>query len=348
MVASIGVPYVWFTNFTAYRLAILSHAFLMWLFVPIMMVATKKAWESYFGHKNLNRYFVNLTTMVIALTGSVALMLITINQIMTMSFDRLVVPPLFTALMPVYTCYALIETYTAWKGEKDRILKLELEKSRAAWSAPSVQIKPHFLFNSLNMLEHLVESSPDIAQVCIRRFADLYRGILESSNKLTVTLADEIELVRNYLYIQKLRIGDRLEITIDVPESLLGVALPPNVILNCVENSVKHGFEKSLAKGRLRVNVSEENGKVKIEISNESANAVDTELATSATSSGFGQDYIRNRLRLLYGGAASFEFVPSATSGRATIRIPKSIAEVAAKMEGQRSSRKMNLQKCLV
>ena len=104
------------------------------------------------------------------------------------------------------------------------------------------QLNPHFLFNALNTLGHLVQTAPDRAMSTLYRLTGLLRAVLRKTDGQFVTLGEEIEIVTSYLEIEHERFGERLSVTIDVPEELRALRLPPLLLQPLVENAVKHGI----------------------------------------------------------------------------------------------------------
>lgn len=102
------------------------------------------------------------------------------------------------------------------------------------------QIDSHFLFNSLNVLSGLIEKDPEMAQDFIDEFSRLYRYVLESIDKRVVTVEDEINFARSYLYLQQMRYGKGLEFQVDLASELLNGYLPPLSLQVVLENACKH------------------------------------------------------------------------------------------------------------
>ncbi|MFW7380254.1 MAG: sensor histidine kinase [Oligoflexus sp.] len=117
------------------------------------------------------------------------------------------------------------------------------------------QMKPHFLFNSLHMIASLIEIDRDVATEATYLLADLYRLILQSSKAPTSTLKCELDILENYLEIQRMRFGERLKYRIHVDLPIVSIYVPHLVLQTLVENAVKHGIEKSLDGGDIIIKV---------------------------------------------------------------------------------------------
>ena len=127
--------------------------------------------------------------------------------------------------------------------------------------ALQARIRPHFLFNSINAVLSLVRSDPKQAETALQDMADLFRVLMRDNREL-VPLADEVELCRQYLALEKLRLGDRLQVEWHL-NSMPGDALvPPLVLQPLLENAVYHGIEPSEAPGVVSINIFYKGGEV--------------------------------------------------------------------------------------
>jgi two-component system, LytTR family, sensor histidine kinase AlgZ len=124
----------------------------------------------------------------------------------------------------------------------------------ARLQALQARIRPHFLFNSINAVLSLVRSEPQRAETALEDLADLFR-VLMRDNRDLAPLADEVELCRQYLELEKLRLGERLVVDWNV-KSMPGDALvPPLMLQPLLENAVYHGIEPSVEPGTLSINI---------------------------------------------------------------------------------------------
>ena len=115
-------------------------------------------------------------------------------------------------------------------------------ESRARFQALQARIRPHFLFNSLNTVASLTRSNPELAERLIEDLADLFRACLADSTDAS-TMADELKLVRGYLDIEALRLGERLQVDWDVEDMPEDTTVPSLLLQPLVENAVYHGIE---------------------------------------------------------------------------------------------------------
>src|SRR5690606_14624814 len=136
--------------------------------------------------------------------------------------------------------------YILFKYRERRINKwaqLEQERIQFEYDRLNNQVNPHFLFNSLNTLTHLIEEQKDEALVYTHRLSDLYRNILDYRNRDLVRVQEEWTILSDYLYIQTQRFGDALKITRDIPKEILEEGkLPPMSLQMLLENAIKHNI----------------------------------------------------------------------------------------------------------
>jgi two-component system sensor histidine kinase AlgZ len=132
----------------------------------------------------------------------------------------------------------------------------------ARLQALQARIRPHFLFNSLNAVLSLIRSDPNRAETALEDLAELYRALMQDNRRLT-TLADELTLCRQYLNLEQLRLGERLQVDWDV-EAMPGDALVPQLLLQpLVENAIFHGIEPGLEPGTVLIRITRDKDQVR-------------------------------------------------------------------------------------
>jgi LytS/YehU family sensor histidine kinase len=185
------------------------------------------------------------------------------------------------------------------------------------------QVEPHFLFNTLASIDHLIETDPPRASTMQRNLIALLRASMPTMREANAggvrDLGRELAVIRPYLEILKVRMEERLQTDIDVPEGLLSAEFPPMMIQSLVENAIKHGLEPKAEGGSLRLKAEIVHGKLSVTVA-------DTGLgfgraATAGT--GVGLANIRERLMLLYGSKALVTITENQPSGTiVTIQVP--------------------------
>lgn len=190
-----------------------------------------------------------------------------------------------------------------------RFHALELEAQQA-------KINPHFLFNALSSIADLAVSDGSKAETAIVKLASLYRYILTNSTNELVALDQELEIVRNYLTLEKLRFGAKLEYSVTTEGDASLVRLPGLLIQPLVENSIRHGVAPKLTTGMVSVHAAVRGDRCCIVVQDDGDG---TKHGTSGT--GFGLKSIQERLSLAYG--QRFSFAISRSGGyRVEIEIP--------------------------
>jgi len=139
--------------------------------------------------------------------------------------------------------------------------------THARLQALQARIRPHFLFNSLNAVLSLIRSDPRRAEAALEDLAELFRALMQDNRRLT-TLADELALCRQYLNLEQLRLGERLQVDWDV-QTMPADALVPQLLLQpLVENAIYHGIEPGIGPGTVLIRISRDNEQVRLLLSN--------------------------------------------------------------------------------
>jgi LytS/YehU family sensor histidine kinase len=170
---------------------------------------------------------------------------------------------------------ALLRTLCNQLGlANERIALIERERllvkqhAEAELVALRAQINPHFLFNALNTLAALIDENPKEAEKNVEHLASIFRYTLKTGSKTFMPLSDEFSLVRHYLAIEQTRFGPNLVVEIHLDPALNALPIPAFAIQTVVENSIKHGIEKSRKRGTLKISATvlhEEMAEIKIE-----------------------------------------------------------------------------------
>jgi LytS/YehU family sensor histidine kinase len=162
------------------------------------------------------------------------------------------------------------------------------------------QINPHFLFNSFNSLRALIDENPARAREAVTHLAVIMRYSLTSSERKVVPLSEELRVVNLYLDLEKLRLGDRLAVTVNVSPEAAAAQIPPLMLQGLVENAVKFGPAARKQGGEIVCSARIHEGRLHLRVTNPGR------LGTSSESTGTGLKNLRDRLQLLYGDAAWF------------------------------------------
>ncbi len=215
------------------------------------------------------------------------------------------------------------EVKAAQATETAEAEQLKRQVVEARMAAMQAQVEPHFLFNTLASIDHLIETDPPRASAMQKNLIALLRASMpsmrETSSNGVRELGREIAVIAPYLEILKVRMDDRLATRIDVPEGLRSAEFPPMMLQGLVENAIKHGLEPKPEGGSLTVKAEIVHGKLAVTVADTGVGF--GQAATAGT--GIGLANIRERLALLYGGKAELTVAANAPSGtRVTITLP--------------------------
>ena len=176
----------------------------------------------------------------------------------------------------------------------------QLEKNllEAKLQLMQAQIEPHFLFNTLANVQHLVETSPPEASRMLDSLIHYLRAALPQMRESSTSLGREVDMARAFLEIHRVRMGTRLEFAIDIPEPLKSRAFPPMMLITLVENAVKHGVDPCCECGSITIRAMEGEGRLRVSVEDTG------EGIKPKRGGGVGLANIRERLRALYGASA--------------------------------------------
>lgn len=192
---------------------------------------------------------------------------------------------------------AATEQIERFRGEALRRLV-----SQAELRALQSQINPHFLFNALNTLYGTIDRQSKQARQFVLNLAEIFRYFLRT-DRTFIPLEQELKIVRAYLEIEKLRLGDRLETSLSIPETAQSTLIPVLSLQPLVENAVKHGVAATRGKGLVSLSVEETEEGLWIKVQDSGTGFQ----ATLPTGAGVGLDNVRQRLRLCYGDAEGLD-----------------------------------------
>jgi signal transduction histidine kinase len=208
----------------------------------------------------------------------------------------------------------------AYRQQQLHAAQLGQDLVEAQLRALQGQLKPHFLFNALNSVVAMIDRDPAGAQRMVIQLGELLRATLKTGDRQQIPLAQELELTRLYVEIEKVRFSDRLQVdwrvTVD-PQRLV----PALVLQPLVENAIVHGIARRSGSGRVTIEVAEEARGLVVRVMDDGA-GLDAE-RTPTGSGGVGLANLRARLQRLYGAAGALELAPGVGGGTAaTLLIP--------------------------
>jgi hypothetical protein len=195
-------------------------------------------------------------------------------------------------------------------------LELAVVSRDAQLRSLRAQLNPHFLFNSLNSLRHLILANPDRAVTMVTGLAELLRYSLASDRVEMVSLGEELEVVNEYLELERVRFEERLRIERAIEPAALGARIPPMLIQSLVDNAVKHGISDLPKGGVVQIGARVMDGRVEIQIANTGR------VKPQRPGGGHGLKNATERLRLLYNGQASLTLREQGDMTQAIVVVP--------------------------
>ncbi len=193
---------------------------------------------------------------------------------------------------------AAIKLMKYWYVKEQRNLQLQKENIESQLEILKAQVHPHFLFNTLNNIySYAQNTSPDAAKM-ISGLSDILRFMLYESDQKMVALSKELKMLQDYINLEKVRYGNKLELHIDLPEKTDGLYIAPLLLLPFVENSFKHGASNVLEQPWINLKIDIRDNQLRMKLLNGKSEHKKQE----ADHSGIGIKNVKKRLELLYPG----------------------------------------------
>jgi sensor histidine kinase YesM len=201
--------------------------------------------------------------------------------------------------------------------EHERALKLATE---ARLSSLEARIHPHFLFNTINSVSSLIHEDPVRAERILTQLADLLRFSLDAAPGGLVPLSRELQIVEDYLEIEKARFGPRLRYSIHVPETFAEIPVPPLSLQTLVGNSIKYAVGPRGSGATVTIRAQELGGRLRVEVEDDGPGFANRELPA-----GHGLDNLQERLNALFGESARLEISSASGQTVVAIELPHSV-----------------------
>lgn len=218
---------------------------------------------------------------------------------------------------------AELQTRTANAAAERESMQRQL--SEAKMQMMQAQVEPHFLFNTLASVEHLIETNPPRASAMQRSLIQYLRAVLPQmrDNTLVTNLGREVDMVTAYLNLLKMRMEERLTVDMQIPDGLRNAAFPPMMLQSMVENAIKHGLECKPEGGTLKVVADVADGKLRVTVTDDGVGFG----VVPSNGTGLGLPTIRERLRLLHGDAGQLHIAANSPSGViAMVEVPYQVS----------------------
>ncbi len=234
--------------------------------------------------------------------------------------------------LAVYFCLGGGLALRAYFGELSRwresqrqreVQSLLADKRASEWQLHvlQAQIEPHFLFNTLAAVRSTLRADAGRAEATLDALVEYLRATipkLRADPTATSTVAEQIEIVRHYLIVMQLRMGERLRVSIDIDPAIAGAAFPPLALMSLVENAIKHGLEPKRAGGTIRIEGRRLGDRLRILVRDDGVG-----LGAGSSGGGLGLRNLRAQLAQRYGDAATLIVqTPAAGGFEAIVEIP--------------------------
>lgn len=220
--------------------------------------------------------------------------------------------------------YYVLDYHHRWREREVHAAELERALSEAQLQALKMQLHPHFLFNALNSIAALMHSDVEAADTMLVRLSDLLRRALDQAGAQEVSLGQELDFLRPYLEIEKVRFQERLSVVFAIPPELLEARVPNLILQPLVENAIRHGIAPRTAPGHITVSAVREGETLHLEVRDNGGGLFEGRSPVE----GIGLGNTRARLERLYGAAQSFTLVNLPEGGlSARVSLPLRLIE---------------------
>jgi two-component system, LytTR family, sensor kinase len=204
---------------------------------------------------------------------------------------------------------AAFDFYARLRDREVRASQLEASLSDARLTALRTQLRPHFLFNSLNSISTLIHEEPQAANAMLARLSDFLRATLHADSRQMVPLRDELDFVAQYLEIEKVRLQDRLRVVYDIDADVLDTSVPTLILQPIVENAIYHAISPRVEGGTIIISAATDHSGLRLRIQDDGPGM------TEATGARIGLQNTRARLLQLYGGGSRLDLQAGSPTG---------------------------------
>lgn len=218
-----------------------------------------------------------------------------INNILGLT---LVFAVIFFVWSVLYFVYNYFERY-------NKSLKLDASIHEIELSNLKSQLNPHFIFNALNSIRALIDENPDKCKKAVNQLSNILRSSLATGKKGLAPFEDELKIVKDYIGLEQIRFEERLKASFEIDDESLDFLVPPLMVQTLVENGIKHGISKLTQGGSILIKTSVLNDRLKIQVRNSGVYFS----GERKNSTGLGLDNTTQRLKLIYGEAATFKLL---------------------------------------
>jgi hypothetical protein len=288
-------------------------AFLIWLFVDVGDYIFFSSKGNRFPFTKTRLFFVAITVFLGRFLG---------EYISYLFLDFGNVRKQYNAIFIWFILDFMVAFGFIWIMTQRQLRELDRQQTtEAQLKLLETQLEPHMVFNTLANLRALVNTNPTQAIEMLDHFVDYLRATVYGSRMNLHSLRTEFERLADYLKIMKVRMGSRLTYSLDLPDEIANILVPPFLLQPLIENAIKHGLEPKIGGGEIIVLAYLSGCHVAIEV-NDSGVGCDIDYVNSGGSSGFGLTQVSQRLATAYGNEGNIQFLTSskyATSVQITL-----------------------------
>jgi LytS/YehU family sensor histidine kinase len=223
--------------------------------------------------------------------------------------------------IPIVLVAHALAYYRRFRDRELHSAKLETQLTKSHLQALKSHLQPHFLFNTMHSISALMLTDVKTADKMMSRLSDLLRMSLANNGIQITSLSRELEFVDAYLEVEKLRLGDRLNVDCHIPEETLDAQVPSLVLQPLVENAIIHGISRLSSGGKIWITASHEGSSLSLRV-RDNGPGLDPG-GNAALKTGLGIGSTRERLQTLYGANQTLEIHASAEGGvEVCVQIP--------------------------
>lgn len=205
-----------------------------------------------------------------------------------------------------------------WKQHQHEAEVLKKEKIAAELQLLKSQVQPHFIFNTLNNIYMLSLKNSAQTSDMIYRLSALLSYMLYDSKQDTIEFDKELEYIKNYIDLEKIRYGERLDVQVNVMSQTKNISIPPLLFLPLVENAFKHGVSQAVENSWIHIDITLKKSKLIFKIENSCNNE---KLNENAFGNGLGDENLRKRLDIFYPKAYDLKTMKDENSYLVTLKI---------------------------
>lgn len=214
----------------------------------------------------------------------------------------------------LYGLFSAFEYYKQYKEKQIELAVVENKLTSAKLSALRFQLKPHFLFNTLNTISSLSEIDVKKTQKTVSKLGILLRKLLDYDKRNVISLAEELEFISSYLDIEQIRFQDRLEVKYEVDKELMDAKVPNLILQPLVENAIKHGLATKTEDGEIVISIKKKDQDI-LHMSVQDNGTGSSDDVDKILNSGIGLINLKERLQQLYKDNYEMKILPKNGSG---------------------------------